>query len=418
MAGEVISPRLRQLREAIKMGNRAALDAFWRQLTTEGAPLIEPDKEKANFSLVTFLWRGEAGTKSVSVQITVDGSGQDEHDMTCLQDTNLWYATFHLRNDYRAAYSFVVNDSLDKEQAIKKHDPLNPRTFIEPRDEERPDHAEDDIESVVMLPDAPAQTWTTPRDGIAQGAVERHLFYSQLLANERRVWVYTPPQYQASGDPYGLLIILDGRFFHFAIQAPAILDNLLADGEIRPFVAVMVDNPGATWQESMTIREKELSCHPPFATFLAQEMIPWLRQTYHLTADPRQTIVAGGSAGGLAVAFTALQHPDTFGNVIALSGSFWWRPEGETEWEWLTRQFALRPLAPLRFYLEVGLLESAPSASGFPGQLLANRHLRSVLQAKGYELHYDEQMHGHDSMPWQGLLAEGLRALNLPLQPA
>jgi enterochelin esterase-like enzyme len=67
---------------------------------------------------------------------------------------------------------------------------------------------------------------------------------------------------------------LDGRFFHFAIQAPVILDNLLADGQIRPFVAVMVDNPGATWQESMTIREKELSCHPPFAAFLDQEVIP------------------------------------------------------------------------------------------------------------------------------------------------
>lgn len=415
MVEEVISPRLKRLHEAIKMGNGAALDNFWQQLATEGVPLIEPDEEKAHFSLVTFLWRGAAETKSVSVQIAVDGSGEDEHDMTRLQDTDLWYATFRLRNDYRAAYSFVVNDSFDSAQAVAKHDPLNAKTFVEPRDEERPDHAEDDIESVVMLPDAPAQTWTTPRSGIAQGSVARHLFYSQLLANERRVWVYTPPQYKASGDPYGLLIILDGRFFHAAIQAPVILDNLLADGEIRPFVAVMVDNPGATWQESVTIREKELSCHPPFATFLAQEMIPWLRQTYHLASDPRQTIVAGGSAGGLAAAFTAWQHPDTFSNVIALSGSFWWRPEGETEWEWLTRQFALRPLAPLRFYLAVGLLESAPSASGFPGQLLANRHLRTVLQAKGYELHYDEHMHGHDSMTWQGLLAEGLRVLGLPL---
>ncbi|MFO7680206.1 MAG: enterochelin esterase domain-containing protein, partial [Chloroflexota bacterium] len=181
---EVISPRLKQLHEAMKMGDGAALDAFWRQLATEGAPLIEPDEEKANFSLVTFLWRGAEETKSVSVQITVDGSGQDEHDMTCLQDTNLWYATFRLRHDYRAAYSFVVNDSLDAEKAVEKHDPLNAKTFIEPKDEERPDHAEDDIESVVMLPAAPAQTWATPRREIAQGAVERHLFYSQLLGNE------------------------------------------------------------------------------------------------------------------------------------------------------------------------------------------------------------------------------------------
>jgi enterochelin esterase family protein len=208
-----------------------------------------------------------------------------------------------------------------------------------------------------------------------------------------------------------LLIILDGRFFNFAIQAPLIIDHLLADGHIPPFVAAMVDHPGNTWQESMAIREKELSCHPPFPKFLAQELVPWLRQNYHLTTDPMQTLLVGSSVGGLAAAFTALQNPDTFGNVIALSGSFWWRPNDEAEWEWLTRQFAYRPLAPLRFYIEVGLLESTPTTSGFPGQVLSNRHLRNILQAKGYEVHYDEQMHGHDSMPWQSAFAEGLIAL-------
>ena len=59
----------------------------------------------------------------------------------------------------------------------------------------------------------------------------------------------------------------------------------------------------------------------------------------------------------------------------------------------------------------MGFLESKPTPTGFPGQLLSNRHLRNVLHAKGYELHYEEQMHGHDSMPWQGVFAEGLMTL-------
>jgi enterochelin esterase-like enzyme len=411
MAEELVSPQLKQLHKALEMGDRAVLDSFWQQVATEGTPLIEPDEANSNFSLVTFLWRGSDETKSVMVQITVDGSGEDEHNMTCFQDTNLWYATFCLRNDFRAAYKFVVNHTYDAEQADEIHDPFNTRTFIEPKDEERPDHTEDDIDSVVMLPDAPAQPWTASRNGIAKGKVERHLFHSRILDNERRIWVYTPPHYKPSGVPYGLLIILDGRFFNFAIRTPMILDNLAADEQILPLIAVMVDNPGNTWQESMAIREKELACHPPFARFLAQEMVPWLRQTYHLTTEPMQTHLAGGSVGGLAAAYAALQHPDTFGNVISLSGSFWWRPEDEVEWEWLTRQFALRPMASLRFYIEVGLLESMPASTGYPGQVLSNRHLRNVLQAKGYEVHYHEQMHGHDSMPWQGMFAEGLIAL-------
>lgn len=155
-----------------------------------------------------------------------------------------------------------------------------------------------------------------------------------------------------------------------------------------------------------------MSCHRPFADFLAQELLPWLRRTCALTTNPAQTILAGGSLGGLAAAFFALAYPDYFGSVLAMSGSFWWWPDDEMEWEWLTRQFAIREYLPLRFYLEIGLLESSPTATGFPGQLLANRHLQDVLQAKRYEVIYEEQMHGHDSMPWAGVLGKGLIALS------
>jgi enterochelin esterase-like enzyme len=408
---KLASPRLTLLHRAITTGDKRALDSFWQALSAQGTPLIEPNQEDADFSFVTFLWRGTAETKSVIVQVPVDGSGQDEHNMARLLDTDLWYATFRLRNDYRAAYKFIVNESFEPEQTVEKPDPLNSNTFIEPKDEERSDHTEDDIDSIVALPDAPPQPWTVPRPEGAKGKVERHLFHGHILNNERRIWVYTPPEYKKSGDPYGLLVVLDGRFFTFAIRAPMILDNLLADRRIPPLVAVMVDNPGHTWQQSMVIREKELSCYPLFSRFLTQEVVPWLQQNYHITADPMKTFLAGGSNGGLAAAFTGLQQPDTFGNIIALSGSFWWKPGDEGEWEWLARQFALSPLLPLRFYMEVGLLESKPTATGFPGQVLANRHLRNVLQAKGYDVHYDEQMHGHDSMVWQGTFAEGLIAL-------
>ncbi|MCB0032393.1 MAG: prolyl oligopeptidase family serine peptidase, partial [Anaerolineales bacterium] len=203
-----------------------------------------------------------------------------------------------------------------------------------------------------------------------------------------------------------------GRFFNFAVRVPMILDNLLAEGAIQPLTAVMVDNPSRTWQEAMTIREQELSCHAPFADFLAQELLTWLRQTRGFTASPAQTLVAGGSIGGLAAAFVAMQYPDIFGSVLAMSGSFWWRPDGDEEWEWLTRQFARRPFAPLRFYLEVGLLESSPSPTGFPGQLLASRHLRDVLQARGHDVIYEENMHGHDASTWPEVFGTGLRALS------
>lgn len=60
-----------------------------------------------------------------------------------------------------------------------------------------------------------------------------------------------------------------------------------------------------------------------------------------MTDDPAQTIVGGGSYGGLAATFAAFQHPELFGNVLSMSGSYWWTPPDESEHEWLTRQNVL-----------------------------------------------------------------------------
>ena len=304
-----------------------------------------------------------------------------------------------------------MTESRNAELPNEQSDPLNPRTFLEPKDAERSDHAEDDIDSVVKLPSAPPHPWKKTRKRIVKGQVKLHRLYSKILENERRIWVYPPPGYKPSSDLYRLLIILDGRFFTKAVGTPHMLDNLRVDNQIPPMVAVMVDNPGHTWAQSMEIREKELSCYGPFSEFITQEMVPWLHKEYHITTNPTKVFLVGGSAGGLAAAFTALKYPDTI-NVIAMSGSFWWKPDDAVEWEWLSRQFVLNPRLPLRFYIEVGLLESKPTPTGFPGQVLSNRYLRNVLRAKGYDVYYDEQMHGHDSISFQGALAEGLIVLN------
>ena len=96
---------------------------------------------------------------------------------------------------------------------------------------------------------------------------------------------------------------------------------------------------------------------------------------------------------------------DVFGNVLSQSGAFWWRPETDTEHEWLIHQFVQSVCLPLRFYLDVGTFEN-----GFkdPRMLVANRHLRDVFRAKGYPVVYAEFVGGHDYPCWEITLPHGL----------
>jgi enterochelin esterase family protein len=153
-----------------------------------------------------------------------------------------------------------------------------------------------------------------------------------------------------------------------------------------------------------------MSCHPPFAEFLARELVPWVRRGYRVSADPARTVIAGSSLGGLAAACAAVKHPEIFGNVLSISGSFYWKPPGETEPERLAREIATGPKLKLRFYLEAGLMEGRPRPES-PSLLEANRHLRNVLQAKGYEVGYQEFNGGHSILNWRGSFPNGLLAL-------
>ena len=59
-----------------------------------------------------------------------------------------------------------------------------------------------------------------------------------------------------------------------------------------------------------------LATDPDFPEFLVSELLPWVHARYNVTTDPRLTVVAGASYGGLAATYAALRHPEVFGNVL------------------------------------------------------------------------------------------------------
>src|SRR5690349_13914839 len=61
------SPRLLALRDRLISGDRTALDKFWKEISEQGAPIIEPAPGSDREVLVTMLWRATEETKNVFV---------------------------------------------------------------------------------------------------------------------------------------------------------------------------------------------------------------------------------------------------------------------------------------------------------------------------------------------------------------
>jgi enterochelin esterase-like enzyme len=244
--------------------------------------------------------------------------------------------------------------------------------------------------------------WTTEKSGVPKGKVESFTIDDHQYNRKRKIWVYTPPGYSAkNAEPYRLLISFDGDSYAKDIPAPTILDNLLAAGKIYPTVQIMIDNSED--------RLGDLANRQKFADFVSKDLLTWGQQNFRLTVEAGETTLCGYSAGGLAAAFIAFKYPKQFGNVLAQSGAFWRGNEGETQQiEWLSTQFKAAPKLNLRFYLEVGGGETGKTVGGI-SILEANRHLRDVLLAKGYEVKYFEVLNAvHNPEHWRAQLADGI----------
>ena len=258
----------------------------------------------------------------------------------------------------------------------------------------------------AMLHAQAADSTTIPR-----GTVSAHMIRDASFGRARAVWVYTPPGYDARRKTtYPLIIAFDGASYRDSMPLPRVLDSLLATRRTTAFVAVLVDD------SSGAVRTTELGNAARMPRFIGTQLLPWVRQRWHVTRDPARVIATGSSAGGLAAAHLALTRPDLVGNVFAQSGAFWRSAEGSNgaPYEWLTARVGLIPKQPVRFILDVGELEDHATLGGTgPNFRDATRRFRDALVTRGYDVTYIEVPGGnHAEQWWRPRLPAGIVALS------
>jgi enterochelin esterase family protein len=398
------SPRLLRLWREQRAEGAAAIDRFAKEM--EGhAPLVEPvANDPRGDVLITFTRRTPLDVRYVGL-IGGPTSTFSETALSRFEGTDLEVVTLRSPKDARFQYWLRAGDP---PRADASQPELEAAFKTATADAWCPGRFE--ASSFVELPGAPAQTLAQPVAGVPMGTRIERTIHSAILGEDRRLGVYLPPGFVASGGPYPLLIVFDGDGFVRAPQVelstPTILDNLITQKKIAPTIAVFVYQ-GDT-------RERDLAMSAPFSVFLAAELAPWARREYRAAADPAQVTLTGFSLGGLCSMYTAFHHPDVFGNALSQSGSFWFSPGAfeaaspfAVETGALMSEIVAAPKQPVRVWMEVGIFEGAGPLAG-SNQLAQNRHMRDVLLAKGYRVSYHEYSGDHSYASWRGSLADGL----------
>lgn len=399
-----MGPRLKKLQQALAQGH--STDAFWQQVQQQGTPLVEP--WEGGQLLVTFLWRDQGNQ---NVRLFGSPSG-DHNPLRKLGGSDVWWTSVVMDPRARLSYALapdvpkVANAAQQRRMilATLQRDPLNPHTFPAQLATQAVDRFQG--RSVLQLPQAPKQPWVQARSDVPQGTLTRHVVHSQILGNDRDVWTYVP----AGAEPQNLLVLFDAHAFVHDVPTPRILDNLMADGLLPNTAAVIVGNA------SPEARGQELPPNPKFAQFMAEELMPWVREQ-GLAQMARHTVVAGSSYGGLVSSYLGLMHPELFGNVLSMSGSYWWAPQGEPA-GWMQRawQTLPSPMPHVRFYIDAGTFEKG--RGGREGILETSRALGDILRERGLQVTQREWVSGHDYVQWQASLGCGLVALLAPQKMA
>ena len=184
--------------------------------------------------------------------------------------------------------------------------------------------------SGIEIPEKGAD-YSLPKD-VPQGEVRERRYLSRTTGAWRRIFVYTPPGYDASRDTrYPVLYLQhgageDARGWGNQGRVGIIMDNLIAEGKTKPMLVVMEN--GYAQRAGETDAPPAPGAPPDFRRRFAalddvflKDLIPMIDSAYRTISDRDHRALAGLSMGGFQAYMIGLSHTDTFSSIGGFSGA-------------------------------------------------------------------------------------------------
>ena len=249
---------------------------------------------------------------------------------------------------------------------------------------------------------------------VPHGTVSK-IWYPTALGYDRRMSVYTPYGYEASGSKrYPVLYLLHGgggdenEWLNLG-RAAQIMDNLIAAGKTVPMIVVMPNShvgmsaaPGENsrgYDGAKSSRMVRTEPNAYEATF--GDVMSFIEKTYRTIPDRAHRAICGLSMGGGHTCVISANYPDKFGYVGLFSAAVSNYPADRATSE-MTRDFdkKLEKLFSYKpfYYIAIG-------DEDFLYQ--ANKSYReTLLDPHGYKYTYAESDCGHVWKNWRHYLTD------------
>jgi enterochelin esterase family protein len=272
-----------------------------------------------------------------AAEVTLNGSWEGARNIAMTKDdSGVWSVTVGPLGAQLWGYWFLAD-------GVKALDPGNGETQ---RDGSR-------IDNLLMISGPESDLWDFK--DVPHGTLHIVWYPSPTLKEERRrMYVYTPPDYETSQTRYPVLYLLHGGggdedAWVTMGRANIILDNLIARGKAKPMIVVM-PNGNATQTVSQgyglgptPARQSVQAPAPPplqagaaggrggnaprppqpyagsYPESLVKDVIPFVEKTYRAIPNKDNRAVAGLSMGGGHTLMATNNNPGMFGYIGVFS---------------------------------------------------------------------------------------------------
>lgn len=254
--------------------------------------------------------------------------------------------------------------------------------------------APDASETSALLTVDPSGNEFFAMKNVPHGAVAERYYWSQTLGTIRRMHVWTPAGYEKSPEKLPVLYLVHGggdtdNSWPGVGAAGLILDNLMAEGKMKPMVVVMpngtIEMPDGNFMGEV----------PLFAQDMITDIIPFIEANYNVYTDQDNRAMAGLSMGGMETLEVTLNHPEMFRYVWVLSSSF--APGNKEVYEYERGRLKKEATRYNRNFKELVFTQGGPSDIAYNNC----KETLKLFDEAGVKYEYHEVSGGHSWEAWR-----------------